>query len=227
MKIIQYIGALLTVSVLAIACKKDNYEAPKSRLTGRVVYQGQALGVRSNGVELELWQHGYAFFTKIPVFVNQDGTFSTLLFDGDYKLVRLRGSGPWVDNTDSIDVRVSGNTVVDVPVVPYFIIRNETFQKNGTTSVTANFNLQQVNTSQPLEKVKIYLGQTTIVDEVNNASSAEKAAAAITDLSQPISLTANIPADIASKGYVYARVGVKAVGVGEVLYTQPVKISLN
>ena len=227
MKITHYIAALLTVMVLAIACKKDNYEAPKSKLTGRVVYQGQALGVRSNGVQLELWQHGYQFFSKIPVYINQDGTFSALLFDGDYKLVRLKGNGPWADNTDSIDVKVSGNTVVEVPVDPYFVIKNETYQKNGTASVSSTFNIQQVNTSKTLEKVKLYLGQTVLVDENNNAASIERLAATIADLSQPVSLTVNIPAALVTKGYVYARLAVKTTGVAEYLYTQPVKITLN
>src|SRR5688572_5356036 len=111
------IGSLV---VFLAACKKDNFEPPKSWLTGKVVYQNQPLGVRSNGVQLELWQPGYANFSKIPVFVAQDGTFSANVFDGNYKLTFLRGNGPWVETTDTINVSVKGSTEVDVPVTPYF-----------------------------------------------------------------------------------------------------------
>jgi len=74
--------------------------------------------------------------------------------------------------------------------------------------------------------VKLYLGQTLIVDQNNSASTAEVLAADITDLSQPITLTANIPAALASKGYLFARIGVKANGVAEYLYSQPEQIEL-
>src|SRR4051812_34652244 len=105
-KVFLSIGIL--ICVLIAACTKDNYDPPKSMLSGQVVYQGQPVGVRSNGVQLELWQPGYQFFTKIPIYVDQDGTFSAALFDGNYKLTRLKGNGPWADNTDTINVVVKG-----------------------------------------------------------------------------------------------------------------------
>ena len=194
-------------------------------LTGRVVYQGEPLGLRSGGVELELWQHGYDLFSKIPVHVDQDGSFSARLFDGDYKLVLLRGNGPWADNTDSLDVSVKGSTTVDVPVDPYFVITNRSFQRNGD-QLTATVSIEQVNTSRSLERVRLYLGQTLIVDQNNSAGTAEVLAADITDLSQPITLTANIPAALAGKGYLFARIGVKANGVAEYVYSHPEQIAL-
>jgi len=226
MKITKYISLLISAAaVFAIGCKKDNYEAPKSMLTGRVVYQGQPVGLRSGGVQLELWQHGYKLFSKIPVYVDQDGSFSAQLFDGNYKLVLLKGNGPWADNTDSIDVKLNGSLNVDVPVDPYFIITNESFQNNAGT-VTASFTLQQVNTTKALDRVKIYLGGTVIVDENNNAAAAEKNAAAVGDFSSPVSISVTIPASLVKKGYLFARVGVRAVGTAEYLYTQPQKIDL-
>src|SRR5690554_1512804 len=106
MKIIKYI-ITLSVILFITGCEIDNYEAPKSFLEGKVVYNNQPVGVRSNGVQLELWQPGYALYSKIPVYVSQDGSFSASVFDGDYKLVRLEGA-PWVNNTDTIDVQVRG-----------------------------------------------------------------------------------------------------------------------
>jgi len=217
---------LIAFVVLLAACKKDNYEAPTSMLTGKVVYQGQPVGVRSNGVQLELWQHGYQLFSKIPVYVAQDGTFSAALFDGDYKLVRLPGNGPWADNTDSIDVHVQGSATVDVPVDPYFIIKSASFQKSGG-AITATFTIQQVNATKDLESVSLYIGQTLITDQNNSAAITTAGAATITDINQPITLSAAIPTALADKDYVFARVGVKTAGVAELLYSPSEKVALK
>ncbi|HWK98435.1 MAG TPA: DUF3823 domain-containing protein [Parapedobacter sp.] len=226
MKINKYLYSLLSIAVIMVmGCEKDNYEEPTSTLTGRVVYQGEPLGLRSGGVQLELWQHGYDLFSKIPVHVDQDGSFSARLFDGDYKLVLLRGNGPWADNTDSLDVHVKGSATVDVPVDPYFVITNHAFQRNGD-QLTATISIQQVNTSRSLERVRLYLGQTMIVDQNNSANTVEVLAADITDLSQPITLTTTIPASLASKGYLFARIGVKANGVAEYIYSHPEQVAL-
>ena len=212
--------------LLFSSCEKDNYDAPASTLTGRVVYQDQPLGVRSDGVQLELWQSGYSLFTKIPVYVAQDGTFSASLFDGNYKLTRLRGNGPWADNTDTINIQVKGGTTVDVPVDPYFVIRNDNVQRSGN-AINATFNIQRVNTTKDLEYVRLYVGQTMITDQVRNEGSSTKMPADIADMSQPVTLSVNVPGSMASKEAVYARVGVKTVGVAELLYSQPVKINLK
>lgn len=226
-RIIQCIPALLLALMVGLSgCEKDNRTEPKSVLKGRIVHDGQPVGVRSNGVQLELWQRGYQLFTKLPVHVNQDGTFSASLFDGNYKLVRLRGNGPWIDNTDTIDVALRGTAEIDVPVVPYFVFKNDTYSK-GEGKVSATFNLQQVNNTRTLERVNLYIGTTTIVDPNNNVGNAQEVAAKITDLSKPITLTATIPANLAGRGYIYARIGVKTSGVGEMLFGVPQKIMLK
>ncbi|HEU4555164.1 MAG TPA: DUF3823 domain-containing protein [Chitinophaga sp.] len=221
--IITGIALLLLITA---GCKKDNYEEPKSTLTGQVVYDKQPVGLRSNGVQLELWQHGYEVFSKIPVYIAQDGTFSVSLFDGSYKLVLLRGNGPWVNNSDSLDVTVSGHTSIEVPVEPYFVISNASLAQNGS-DITATVTIQQVNNSLPLDAVSVYLGSTTIVDQVNSVAGATVAAADITDITQPVTLTVAIPPSLSAKGYVYARVGVKTAGIAEMLYNQPQKIDLQ
>lgn len=215
-----------SLASLFAGCEKDNYDAPSSTLTGRVVYQDQPLGVRSDGVQLELWQPGFQLFTKIPIYVAQDGTFSASLFDGNYKLTRLKGNGPWADNTDTINIEVRGGTTVDVPVDPYFVVRNVNIQRSGT-AVNATFNLQRVNTTKNLEYVRLYLGQTLITDQVRNDASATIAGNTNPDLSQPITMTLNVTGSLASKDFVFARIGVKTEGVAELLYSQPVKINLK
>ncbi|OLY92641.1 Protein of unknown function [Cnuella takakiae] len=216
----------LAFFVLLAGCEKDNKEAPGATLTGRVVYQGQQLGLRSNGVQLELWQKGYQLYTKIPVFVAQDGSFSAKLYDGNYKLTLLKGNGPWADKTDSLDVQVKGGAQVDVSVDPFFLIKDASFSRSGTM-VNASFKVQQVNNTKPLELVRMFIGQTLITDQTNNAGNAQKLAAALTDLSQPQTLSVAVPASLASKEFVYARVAVKAVGVAELVYSAPQKIMLK
>lgn len=211
--------------IMLMGCKKDNYEAPTSMLTGRVVYQGQPLGLRSGGVELELWQHGYQLFTKIPVYVDQNGNFSARLFDGDYKLVLLRGNGPWADNTDSLSIQLKGTHNVDVQVDPFFIITNQAIQASGANA-TAAVSIQQVNNSRTLERVALYLGKTSIVDQNNFEARVDITAANIPNLNGPINLSVAIPASLRNKGYGYARVGVKATGVAEYLYGNVQKIDL-
>lgn len=217
--------SLLAGTILLAGCAKDNFDPPSSTLTGRVVYQDQPVGVRTNGVQLELWQRGYQLFTKIPIFLAQDGSFSASLFDGDYKLVRLRGNGPWVDNTDTIEVQVRGAAKVDVPVQPYYVIRNEKFQKSGN-AITATCNVARAIAGKDVERVTLYLGATQFVDINNNAGRVDKAGADLADLTKELSFSLNLPAAVVSKGYAYGRIGVKTVGVAEMLYTPVQKITL-
>ena len=223
MKALLY--SLLASTLLLTSCKKDNYDPPASVLTGRVVYEGQPVGVRSNGVQLELWQRGYQLFTKIPVMVDQNGSFSASLFDGDYKLVRLRGNGPWVDNTDTINVAVRGTVQVDVPVQPYYVLRNETFQKSGTL-LNASCQVGQVAAGKAVEYVTLLVGTTQFVDVTNNAGRQDRNGTAVADLTRPITFSLTTPAAVTSKGYASVRIGVKTVGVAELLYTPVQKITL-
>ena len=215
----------LLAGTLLAGCAKDNFDEPTSTITGRVVYENQPVGVRTNGVQLELWQRGYQLFTKIPVQVAQDGSFAATVFDGDYKLVRLRGNGPWVDNTDTIAVQVRGAAQIDVPVQPYYVIRNETIQKAGT-NLTATATVSQATAGRAIERVTLYVGTTQFVDVNNNAGRAELTGTALADLGKPLSFSLALPTTVISKGYAYGRIGVKTVGVAELLYTPVQKITL-
>lgn len=227
MKLTNFIViGIAAIAVLLAGCEKDNYQAPKSILSGQVIHNGQAVGLRSNGVQLELWQHNYQLFNKIPVYVAQDGSFSAEIFDGDYKLTLVRGNGPWADKLDSLDVKVKGTTRVDVPVDLFYRINDEAFSREGNT-VKVSFNLQKVKSIRGLEKVKLYVGQTVLVDDIINIGSVEQSGEAITDLNQPITLQVDIPASSISKGYVFTRIGVKTEGAAEYLYGQATKITLT
>lgn len=213
------------MALLFAGCEKDNLKEPDAKLSGRIVFGGQPLGVRSSGIQFEIWQPGYQLFSKIPLNIAQDGTFSAALFNGDYKIVRSVGAGPWADNTDTINVKVNGTTSVDVPVEPYFTISNVSFVKNGT-AISATFTVIKNTTNKTLELARLYIGPNYILDQNNNTANGQIAASAIT-VGQPVTLNVTIPASIANDAFVFARVGVKTVGVAELLYTESQKINLK
>lgn len=219
------ITMLAGLGLLAASCEKDNYSPPSSQLTGRVTFQNEVIGVRGQGgVQLELWQRGEALRNKIQVFVAQDGSYSATLFDGNYKLTRLRDNGPWQNNTDSIDVVVRGNTVIDVPVQPYFVIRNTTITKAGNV-VTASALISQATAGRTIESATLFLNSTQFVDTNNSLiGQVRKASADLGNLTQPQLFSFTVPA--ATRGVVYARIGVKTQGVNELIYSPVQRLSL-
>jgi hypothetical protein len=76
-----------------------------------------------------------------------------------------------------------------------------------------------------LELVKIYIGPNYILDQNNNSANVQRAAPV--DVTQPVSLTVAIPATIASQDFIYARVGVKTVGINEYMYSTSEKVLLK
>jgi hypothetical protein len=64
-----------------------------------------------------------------------------------------------------------------------------------------------------------------LVDQNNNRANVSKPAAQIPDLSQPVTITAAIPAALQSQEAIFVRVGVKTSGVAELIYSLPVEIS--
>ena len=221
-KLTIYIFVIFTMALVA-SCEKDNYAPPQSFINGQVTYQDNALQLRNAENQVELWQEGYARRTKIPVYINQEGTFSANVFDGTYKLVLLRGVGPWVTNSDTILLNVSGTNTVKVPVTPYFVISSPQFTKTGTT-VTATCSIQKVASTGNIEKLILCLGATQVVDITNQVAKSEKAASALNPIPGSQTISVDIPASLVSKGYFYARLGVKTAGVEQLLYSPVQKL---
>lgn len=235
---------LIMVSVLG-GCKKDNKEPPKSTLSGTVSVEGtkQAVGVASNRVQLELWQNGYALFQKIPVYIDQDGTFSANLFDGQYKLVRLSGA-PWMNNTDTIIVNLKGSSTVDVPVKPFFTVANDNITFSAAdTSISASFNVSRLDATKTADRVSLHLGLTTFVDAVTNqipfpTANNDKAPAS-NYLTAPTTFKLFLNPNRYSgelkrqltlalqNGYLFARAAVRTTGVTERFYSQVKQINLK
>ncbi len=223
--LIKFFLPILVIALIS-ACELDNYEEPSSELTGHVVYNGEPINVASGQVELELWQSGFELNGKIKVNVRQDGSFTALLFDGDYKLTQLVGSGPWVNNSDSIDVQLRGAGDIDFEVEPFYTITNESINfSNG--SFEATFNVNEINDSRDLEFVGLYIGTTSIVDQIINESVEELDGDNLGSLNESISLSMDMPGDLSNRDNIFARIGVKTEGVSQMVYSQVVEITLE
>jgi len=222
---LNFLITITTALLLLAGCKYDNFEAPESTLSGRVVYEGKAVGVRNNGPQLELWQDGYPLRSAIPVYLNQDGTFSASLFDGRYKLVR-RGDSPWLQQaTDTVIVNVSGNTNIDVPVTPYFTISNESYQKSGNT-ITARFVVGRVVPAATVEFVRLYLGKSVLTDQVQRELRVDGNIATLVFGQQAV-IAGDLPDNLKNLDYVYGRLGIKSTSSSEYVYTPVQRIALK
>lgn len=227
MKTKYFLTLIAAASLFFTACKKyDNYEAPKATLSGRVVYNGQTIPVRNGGAQLELWQEGFGVRSLIPVYVAHDGTFSASLFNGTYKLTR-KGNSPWLQqSTDTVVVQVNGQSTVDLPVTPYFTIKNTTIAASNNI-VTANFVVDKVvATANNLQNVKLYLGQVLLTDDVRNEAKVDANVATFV-LGANSTLAVTVPTALRNLPYVFARIGVKSSASSEYMYSQVQKIALK
>lgn len=223
MKKYKYILLFVIVVFTATSCGLDNYEAPQSRLHGKITYNGEALGLRGTGqaVRLQLYQDGYQLRDNIEVFVGQDGTFEALLFDGEYKLVTRDRNGPWVNTRDTIVVNLKGSTEVEVPVTPFFTISNEKITLSGSV-LNATFNVNKIVNTANIDYITLLVSKTSFVDDATNI--ARKDFKGLQAGSQNLSLDMSGNANVASAKALFARVGVRAVGADQAIYSGVVRL---
>ncbi|RYE27286.1 MAG: DUF3823 domain-containing protein, partial [Sphingobacteriaceae bacterium] len=216
----------ITLITLFASCKKDNYDAPNISLNGRVVYKGVPINVEQtyeNTSIIELWQPGFGKIAPINTAIAQDGSYSQMLFKGNYKLTMRDGNGPWMwrRNTagrpDTVFVNLQGDQSLDLEVTPYYMIRNSKFAINSR-NINANFDLEKVITDaangKNIESVTLYINKTQFVSA--SSSIANASLNTVTNFSN-ISLNVAIPALIPTQNYVFARIAVKIAGVGRLL----------
>lgn len=221
--------SLCLLCILACSCAYDNYPAPQSALTGRIVYKGDPINVEYNNVTFELWEPGWQKRIPITVTVAQDGSYSALLFDADYKLVFQPGQGPFRtirrdNNSDTLNVGVRGSQTLDIDVLPYYMVRTPTFSVSGG-SVSASCRLEKITTdanARAIERVSLYVSKTQFVDGRTSLSAVDLKGSDIRDLNA-VSLKTTFPA-ITGQGYAYARIGVKIEGVEDMIYSPVQKV---
>lgn len=220
----QLIYSIIFLAIGLTGCEYDNYEPPKSQLSGRILFDGKPVGIRQGISVLQLTQPGFQTVTPINVNVKQDGTFSSMLFDGDYKLIQVAGNGPWEASTATIDVSVKGSTTIDVQVKPYFSINDVSFVVENNVLKTSCLVVNNVAGRQ-LERISLILGKTTIVDDPtklvpNPVDPLSSKAGTGLNFTQPILLSQNLAVPpLTTTPFLYARIAVKVVGVPELLYS--------
>jgi hypothetical protein len=232
MKINYHYILLFALVALVASCKKDNYKEPQSLLSGRIVYQGEPIGVEQFQVPYELYQFGFGKVGAIGSSFGQDGTFSALLFDGDYKFIVPNGQGPFkwnqtaAGNPDSLLISVRGAKTMDIDVTPYYMIRTPQLAA-ASGKVTATFKIEKVvvdATAKDVENVTLYINRTQFVSGGDNIANAGIAGSAITD-PQNVSLEVSIPAISPTQNYVFARIGLKIAGVEDRIFSPVQKLS--
>ncbi|GAB3942487.1 DUF3823 domain-containing protein [Spirosoma harenae] len=239
-----YLALLLFILGLT-GCELDNFEPPKSTFEGRLVYKGEPLLMQSANVAvgnnsdfpvfLELWQKAYNNRSSIRIPIKQDGSFSSLLFDGEYKLIVPNGQGPFLwkrtaSNTpDSLNITVQGSQTLDIEVMPYYMLRNAKMALSGR-KISGSVSLEKVITDatngKAVERVSLYVNKTQFVDAGNSLNKADLAGADIKDLANVSLTTGDLPALVPSQAYVFARIGLKIAGVEDMIYTPVQKINL-
>ncbi|HIY76932.1 MAG TPA: DUF3823 domain-containing protein [Candidatus Sphingobacterium stercorigallinarum] len=211
-------NSMLYIFLLGVcmwSCGKDNYQAPESTLTGTVVYQGEPVGVRGSNqsVRLQLWQDGFQTREPIDVYVAQDGSFSAALFDGQYKLITVPGSGPWQHSADTLLIDLNGHATVEFPVDLYYNLTDVSYQLSGET-LTATFQLDQLVDDRAVDEISLLIGNTKFVDlghflKRETLSSAQQGT---------FSISMDIGPELENNQTLFARVGVKINGITESLY---------
>lgn len=224
---------LVAMVALLSACEKDNYTEPKSMLSGKIVYKGEPVGVEAGQVRLQLWQPGFGKLAAIDAPISQDGSYSALLFDGNYKLVFPKNRGPFktivkdAAAKDTLFVKLAGNQALDVEVMPYYMIRTPQFS-GGENKVNASIKLEKILTGaegKDIERVSLYVNKTDFVARATNVAVTDVPGADIKDLNA-INLTASVPALSPAQNYVFARVGVKIKDVEDMVFSPVQKVNL-
>lgn len=221
------------------SCEYDNFEAPNTTLTGKMVYDGQAVSVKNNQVSFRLYEPGWELSasTYLTVQVAQDGTFSASVYTGKtYNLVRVENVGPWVNPTAADMVTIEncqGGQTVDIPVTPYYLLDNASISCTGKI-VSGTCSVREVTAGRNIEFVGLYAGRNLIVDDSYNfggtAGSTTTTAVAGGQVSLQLDLNGlsvnSTSGSLPSTGFIYARMGLKIEGIDAMIYTEPIKVSI-
>ncbi|MBO9151653.1 DUF3823 domain-containing protein [Chitinophaga sp. GCM10012297] len=236
MKLSNYIIASLLAGIAATGCKKDNYDPPASSLSGRLLYQGDEIHVEYNQVPYQLYQYGFGKLGPISnTTFDQDGTYSVLLFDGEYKLIIPNGQGPFLwkktagGSPDTVVVQMRGSRSLDLEVTPFYMIRNPQFNV-AAGKVNGTFSIEKIITdanARNVERVNLYLNRTAFVSGAGNynVANVSLSGGSITDPGN-VALSVTIPSLSPAQSYIYARIGLKVQGVEDMIFSPVIKLDI-
>lgn len=233
--------ALFLITILAItftSCEYDNFDEPNAIISGKIVYEGNAICVKNDQVTFRLYEPGWELSasTYMNVQVAQDGTFSASVFKGkNYCLIRQNNIGPWVNPSSSDTIFVincAKNEVVEMPVTPYYLLANASITCSNKI-VSGTCSVREVTGGRNIEYVGLYAGRNIIVDNTYNFGEAG-AVTTTASVGDQVSLTLNLSGlqvssttgSLPSSGFIYARMGLKIEGIDAMVYTEPFKLSI-
>lgn len=232
MKIRSQYTVLLFVLIAGFAsCKKDNYDPPSSKLSGKLVYNGDPIGVEYDKVTYELYQQGFGKTGPLTETFTPDGSYSALLFNGDYKFTIPAGQGPFMwkktaaGNPDSLAITLTGSQNLDIEVTPYYMIRTPQLTFSGGT-VNAVFTIEKIITDGNAKNIQtaiLYISKTAFADNTTNIGRAEIDGATITGANATLSVA--VPEMVPAQNFVYARIGVKIEGVEDMIFSPVQKLT--
>ncbi|HYG37037.1 MAG TPA: DUF3823 domain-containing protein [Cytophagales bacterium] len=215
--------------IVLTSCAKDNYDEPGSFLKGNIVYNGEPINVEYNQVAFQLLEAGFVGVKPIDVNVAQDGSFSQLLFNGDFTLAFRPNQGPFVapyTESEPYQLKLNGSQNLDIEVTPFYMIRNPQFSMSNQV-LTSTFALEKIITNEnakDVERVSLYVNETQFVSGASNIKIADLGGGDIVDQNN-ITLSLEVPS--VSQTYVFARVGVKIAGVEDMLFSPVQKITIQ
>lgn len=176
------------------ACELDNYDGPNASISGRIIDRETGELVEQdviNGTQIEYIEHGYENPVTQYMIFKADGTYmNRMMFANDYTMQVVRGN---CVPTESVEIKVAGNTVYDFEVLPYLRIKNLRIEREGDNLV-AYFNVQQ-NTDNIVTNMGLYGHLNPQVGQQLNSIRAEWTPNMKLDESITYTLTLNIPAN--------------------------------
>jgi hypothetical protein len=224
----------MALAATVMSCKKDNYKAPSSKLSGHLVYNGDTLGVETNQVPFQLYQFGFGRVGPIEESFAQDGSYSALLFDGEYKLIIPNGQGPFMwkklpsGAPDSLTISLKGSQVLDLEIIPFYMIRNAQISGSGAT-VTATCKIEKIindANAKNIERVNLYINKTQFVSGNGDQQIARAEIGGGAVDPNNVTLSVTVPTMVPGQNYVFARIGLKIAGVEDMIFSPLQKIQL-
>jgi hypothetical protein len=218
----------------SVGCKYDNYAPPSLTYSGRLTFQGDTFHYDGNPARglFNLLQSGYGKVDPgIGMRVDQNGSFSQLLFKGHYGLTldnyaypfeftdfKSRGAGL---GYDTLSFDIAQNVSRNFEVTPYYKISDFQVAVDGI-NIVAKFKVTKVagtvSEAPPIVNARIYLSTSSVV----NSATPCVATAAVDNVSWDTELT--VPISVVSyrnaytnnfRDYAFARVSIELQGVSD------------
>jgi hypothetical protein len=225
-----FIFALMLTALFS--CERDNYQPPSVTLSGRLVYKGVPIPLEYNQVPYQLYQYGFGKVGPISQSFTQDGTFSSLLFAGDYKFTINNATVPFMwpqsvaGKPDSLAINLTSDKTMDIEVTPYYMVRDAKISA-ASNKVNSTFKIEKTllnANGKNFSRTVLFINKTQFVSTNDNIASISINASEITDLNN-VNLSVNIPSIVPTQNYVFARVGVQIAGINSWVFSPIQKLT--